>query len=61
MRMSEPINWYALLATNEIVRLGCYHDLHKASEVAHRLHGNAVLIVSWDVARQWLETLKEIT
>lgn len=61
MRPSEPINWYALLDTGEIVRLGCYHDFHTASDVADRLYGNAVWIVPWEIARQWCDTLKEIT
>lgn len=61
MRPSEPINWYALLDTSEIVRLGCYHDFNGASDVADRLYGNAVWIVPWEIARQWCDTLKEIT
>lgn len=61
MRPSEPVNWYALLDTGEIVRLGCYHEFRTAADVADRLHGNAVCIVDWAIARSWLEILKEIT
>lgn len=61
MRPSEPINRYALLYTGEIVRLGCYHDVHDADKVARRRHKGVVWVVDWHIARSWIDTLKEIT
>lgn len=61
MRNPNPIIWYALLDTGDIVKLGDYSNFQSAADAADRYHGGVVWIVDWHTARHWCDTLKEIT